>query len=103
MRASRGCLGECGHLREIAQWHVEKGTSLFVESKFSEIGVRLVYGLELNNNQVIKAVVEENLGIAILSSRTVEAEVASARSTLPPRPSGPFFCFLLLPNLEPQE
>jgi LysR family transcriptional regulator for metE and metH len=55
------------------------GTRLFVESKFSQIGVRLVYGLELNNNQVIKALVEANLGIAILSSRTVEAEVASER------------------------
>jgi DNA-binding transcriptional LysR family regulator len=55
------------------------GTRRFVESKFSEIGVRLVHGLELNNNQVIKALVEENLGIAILSSRTVEAEVSSER------------------------
>jgi LysR family transcriptional regulator, low CO2-responsive transcriptional regulator len=55
------------------------GTRLFVESKFSEIGVRLVYGLELNNNQVIKTLVEANLGIAILSWRTVEAEVLSGR------------------------
>jgi DNA-binding transcriptional LysR family regulator len=52
---------------------------LFVESKFSEIGIRLTYGLELNNNQVIKALVEANLGIAILSSRTVEAEVLANR------------------------
>jgi LysR family transcriptional regulator, low CO2-responsive transcriptional regulator len=55
------------------------GTRLFVESKFSEIGIRLTYGLELNNNQVIKALVEANLGIAILSSRTVEAEVLANR------------------------
>jgi DNA-binding transcriptional LysR family regulator len=55
------------------------GTRLFVESKFSEIGVRLVYGLELNNNQVIKALVEANLGVAILSTRTVEAEVLAER------------------------
>jgi DNA-binding transcriptional LysR family regulator len=55
------------------------GTRLFVESKFSEIGVRLSYGLELNNNQLIKALVEADLGIAILSSRTVESEVASER------------------------
>ncbi len=55
------------------------GTRLFVESKFSEVGVRLVHSLELNNNQVIKALVEANLGIAILSSRTVEAEVSSER------------------------
>ena len=55
------------------------GTRLFVESRFSEIGVRLVYGLELNNNQVIKALVEVNLGIAILSSRTVETEVLAER------------------------
>jgi DNA-binding transcriptional LysR family regulator len=55
------------------------GTRLFVESKFSEVGIRLVYGLELNNNQVIKALVEANLGIAILSSRTVEAEVLAER------------------------
>jgi DNA-binding transcriptional LysR family regulator len=53
------------------------GTRLFVDSKFSEIGVRLIYGLELNNNQVIKALVEADLGVAILSSRTVQAEVAS--------------------------
>jgi DNA-binding transcriptional LysR family regulator len=58
---------------------VNSGTRLFVESKFSEIGVRLVYGLELNNNQVIKALVEANLGVAILSSRTVEAEVLADR------------------------
>jgi LysR family transcriptional regulator, transcriptional activator of the cysJI operon len=55
------------------------GTRRLVESKFSEIGVRLVYGPELNNNQVIKALVEANLGVAILSSRTVEAEVSSER------------------------
>jgi DNA-binding transcriptional LysR family regulator len=55
------------------------GTRLFVESKFSEIGIRLVYGLELNNNQVIKALVEADLGVAILSSRTVEAEVLAER------------------------
>lgn len=55
------------------------GTRLFVESKFSEIGMRLVHGLELNNNQVIKTLVEANLGIAILSWRTVKAEVLSER------------------------
>jgi DNA-binding transcriptional LysR family regulator len=55
------------------------GTRLFIESKFSEMGVRLVYGLELNNNQVIKALVEANLGVAILSWRTVEAEVLAER------------------------
>ena len=38
-----------------------------------------MYGLELNNNQVIKTLVEANLGIAILSWRTVEAEVLSGR------------------------
>jgi DNA-binding transcriptional LysR family regulator len=55
------------------------GTRLFVESKFSEIGIRLVHSLELNNNQVIKALVEANLGVAILSWRTVEAEVLADR------------------------
>jgi DNA-binding transcriptional LysR family regulator len=55
------------------------GTRLFVESKFSEIGIRLVHSLELNNNQVIKALVEANLGIAILSWRTVQVEVSSER------------------------
>src|ERR1700674_525212 len=55
------------------------GTRLFVESKLSEIGIRLAHSLELNNNQVIKALVEANLGIAILSWRTVEAEVLSER------------------------
>jgi DNA-binding transcriptional LysR family regulator len=55
------------------------GTRLFVESKFSKLGIRLAHSLELNNNQVIKALVEANLGIAILSWRTVEAEVLSER------------------------
>jgi DNA-binding transcriptional LysR family regulator len=55
------------------------GTRIFIESKFSEIGVHLTYGLELNNNQVIKALVEANLGIAILSWRTVESEVLAER------------------------
>jgi DNA-binding transcriptional LysR family regulator len=55
------------------------GTRLFVESKFHEIGVPLTYGLELNNNQVIKTLVEANLGIAVLSWRTVKAEVLSQR------------------------
>ena len=55
------------------------GTRLFIESKFSEIGVRLAYGLELNNNEVIKALVEANLGVAILSWRTVEKEVLAGR------------------------
>ena len=55
------------------------GTRLFVDSKFAEVDIRLVHGLELNNNQVIKALVEANLGIAILSSRTVEAEVVAER------------------------
>jgi len=55
------------------------GTRLFIESRFSEIGVHLTYGLELNNNQVIKALVEANLGIAILSWRTVETEVLAER------------------------
>jgi LysR family transcriptional regulator, low CO2-responsive transcriptional regulator len=55
------------------------GTRLFMESKFSEIGIPLTYALELNNNQVIKALVEANLGIAVLSRRTVQAEVATGR------------------------
>ena len=55
------------------------GTRLFIESKFSEMGLRLVYDLELNNNQVIKALVEANLGVAILSWRTVETEVLAGR------------------------
>ena len=55
------------------------GTRLFIKSKFSEIGVPLTYGLELNNNQAIKTLVEANLGIAILSWRTVKAAVPSQR------------------------
>jgi DNA-binding transcriptional LysR family regulator len=55
------------------------GTRLFVESRFSEIGVHLIYGLELNSNQVIKAMVESNLGIAILSSRAVALEVSAGK------------------------
>jgi DNA-binding transcriptional LysR family regulator len=55
------------------------GTRLFVENKFHEIGVPLIYGMELNNNQVIKTLVEANLGIAILSWRTVKAEISAER------------------------
>lgn len=55
------------------------GTRLFVENKFHEIGVPLIYGMELNNNQVIKTLVEANLGIAILSWRTVKAEITAER------------------------
>ena len=55
------------------------GTRLFVESRLSEIGIRLIHSLELNNNQVIKALVEADIGVAILSWRTVEAEVLSER------------------------
>jgi DNA-binding transcriptional LysR family regulator len=55
------------------------GTRLFMENKFAEIGVPLIYSLELNNNQVIKALVEANLGIGILSKRAVQAEVAAGR------------------------
>jgi DNA-binding transcriptional LysR family regulator len=55
------------------------GTRLFVETKFKEIGILLKYSLELNNNQVIKSMVEANLGIAILSSRTVQAEIMADR------------------------
>jgi LysR family transcriptional regulator, low CO2-responsive transcriptional regulator len=55
------------------------GTRLFVESKFHEIGVPLTYGLELNNNQVIKTLVQVDFGIAILSSRTVKAEIMAGR------------------------
>jgi DNA-binding transcriptional LysR family regulator len=55
------------------------GTRLFVESKFSEIGVPLTYSIELNNNQVIKTLVEANLGVGVLSWRTVQAEVETGR------------------------
>lgn len=55
------------------------GTRMFVERKFADLGIRLAYGLELNDNQVIKALVESNLGIAILSSRAVRREVLSGQ------------------------
>ncbi len=55
------------------------GTRMFVERKFAEAGISLHYGMELNDNQVIKALVEANLGIAILSARTVKAEVQADR------------------------
>lgn len=38
-----------------------------------------MYCLEINNNQVIKSLVEANFGIAILSSRTVQMEVGAER------------------------
>jgi DNA-binding transcriptional LysR family regulator len=55
------------------------GTRLFIERRFSEAGVRLTHWLELNNNEVIKALVEANLGIAILSWRAVSTEVQAQR------------------------
>lgn len=55
------------------------GTRLFIERRFSEAGIRLNHWLELNDNQVIKALVEANLGIAILSRRAVRAEVQAER------------------------
>jgi DNA-binding transcriptional LysR family regulator len=55
------------------------GIRLFPESRVSEVGIRLVYRKELNDNQAIKAFVEYNLGIAILSGRTVAAEVSSVQ------------------------
>jgi DNA-binding transcriptional LysR family regulator len=54
-------------------------TRLFLESRSSKADIQMVYGMELNDNQVIKAFVEYNLGIAILSGRTVAAEVSSGR------------------------
>ena len=54
-------------------------STISMDAGCAEIGVRLAYGLELNNNQVIKALVEVNLGIAILSWRTVETEVLAGR------------------------
>ena len=51
------------------------GTRRFVESCFGKIGVHLQYGLELNNNEAIKALVASNLGVSILSRQTVRFEL----------------------------
>ncbi len=52
-------------------------TRRFIESRFGEIGIRLQYGLELNNNEAIKALVASNLGISILSHHAVRFELAA--------------------------
>jgi DNA-binding transcriptional LysR family regulator len=51
------------------------GTRRFIEACFGQIGVQLQYGLELNNNEAIKALVASNLGVSILSRQTVHFEL----------------------------
>ena len=51
------------------------GTRRFIESRFGESGVHLQYGLELNNNEAIKALVASNLGVSILSRKAVRFEL----------------------------
>jgi DNA-binding transcriptional LysR family regulator len=55
------------------------GTRAFVESLFSEKGLEIRYGPELNNNGVIKSMVVADVGIAILSTRVVGPDVRSGR------------------------
>ena len=55
------------------------GTRIFVESVFKQLGLTIRQGPELNNNEVIKALVANRLGIAILSTRAVSREVESGR------------------------
>lgn len=60
------------------------GTRLFVESSLSSLGLTVQPTMELNSNQAIKALVEHNLGVAILSTRAVRNEVSSGRlKTIP--------------------
>jgi len=51
------------------------GTRRFIEARFGDIGVHLQYGLELNNNEAIKALVASNLGVSILSREAVRFEL----------------------------
>lgn len=70
---------------EVAPQHVARerfiirepssGTRRFIEARFGEIGVHLNYGLELNNNEAIKALVASNLGVSILSQEAVRFEL----------------------------
>lgn len=55
------------------------GTRIFIESSFSSMGLTIQPAMELNSNQVIKALVEQNLGVAILSTRAVQNEVSNGR------------------------
>ena len=55
------------------------GTRIFVETVFKRLGLPVRYGPELNNNEVIKALVASKLGIAILSTRTIAGDVQSGR------------------------
>lgn len=55
------------------------GTRVFIESVFSQLGLPIRYGSELNNNEVIKSLVAAGVGIAILSTRAVAEDVRAGR------------------------
>jgi DNA-binding transcriptional LysR family regulator len=55
------------------------GTRVFVERVFSERGLPIRYGPELNNNEVIKSMVVAGVGAAILSTRVVGEDVRAGR------------------------
>jgi DNA-binding transcriptional LysR family regulator len=52
---------------------------VFIERVFSELGLPIRYGPEVNNNEVIKSLVASGVGFAILSSLAVAEDVRARR------------------------
>jgi DNA-binding transcriptional LysR family regulator len=52
------------------------GTRMLLESRLAELGIRPQYIFEVSSNQVIKALARAGVGVAVLSTRTVAAEVS---------------------------
>ena len=55
------------------------GTRTSVEKYFAECGVKVSASMEMNNNSAIKAGVAAGLGLGIVSSHTIDAEIESGR------------------------
>jgi DNA-binding transcriptional LysR family regulator len=55
------------------------GTRVFIESLFSQLGLPIRRGPELNNNEVIKSLVAAGIGVAILSTRAVAEDIQAGR------------------------
>ena len=58
------------------------GTRIAMERYFSEKGVRLRTGMEMNSNEAIKQSVEAGLGLGIVSIHTLELELETGRLTI---------------------
>lgn len=55
------------------------GTRTSVEKFFAERGISVSASMEMNNNSAIKLGVEAGLGLGIVSSHTIDAEIESGR------------------------